>query len=116
MTAVDNLRAQGKKVGLVRPRLWRPFPTQEMLAAFGNVPVVGVCDRAMAFGMEHHPMAQEIRTMFYDAPNRPKICEFMIGLGGRDVTIGDMEKILTRLLDVKNGAPVGPVEYVGVRQ
>lgn len=116
MTAVDNLRAKGKKVGLVRPRLWRPFPAKEILAAFGSVPVVGVCDRAMAFGMEHHPVAQEIRTLLYDAPHRPTLCEFVVGLGGRDVTVGDMEHILNRLLDVKNGAAAGPVEYVGVRQ
>ncbi len=116
MTAVDNLRKQGKKVGLVRPRLWRPFPTEELVAAFGNVPVVGVCDRALAFGHEHHMVAQEIRALFYDAPHRPKLVEFVIGLGGRDVTIGDMEHILNRLLEVKNGAPVGPVEYVGVRK
>lgn len=116
MTAVDNLRAKGKKVGLVRPRLWRPFPAKEILAAFGSVPVIGVCDRAMAFGMEHHPVAQEIRTLLYDAPHRPQLCEFVIGLGGRDVTVGDMEHILNRLLDVKNGAAAGPVEYVGVRQ
>ncbi len=116
MTAVDNLRAQGIRTGLVRPRLWRPFPAEEIAAELVKFPVVGVCDRALAFGLTHHPVAQEIRTTLYDVPNRPQICEFVIGLGGRDVTIPDFENMLRRLLDIKNGAPVGPVEYVGVRQ
>jgi pyruvate ferredoxin oxidoreductase alpha subunit len=115
MSAVDSLRAQGIKVGLIRPRLWRPFPVEEFIEAVADIPVLGIVDRAFSFGSAHHPAASEIKGVLYGAEKQPKLAEFVVGIGGRDITIGEFEDIFKTLLKIKEDGKVPPVEYVGVR-
>ncbi|MBU1240174.1 pyruvate ferredoxin oxidoreductase [Myxococcota bacterium] len=115
MTAVDNLREKGLKVGIVRPRLWRPFPKEEFIAALGNIPVLGICDRSFTFGAAHHPVASEIKSALYDSEKRPIICEYMIGIGGRDIRVQEFEQMFMQLLEVKTTGKALPIQYVGVR-
>jgi len=86
MTAVDEMRAEGKKVGVVRIRLWRPFPDEEFKAAVAKARVLGVVDRSITPGSHAGPVFMEIRSLLYALPERPAVFGFSLGLGGRDVT------------------------------
>jgi pyruvate ferredoxin oxidoreductase alpha subunit len=85
--AVDELREQGVKVGLLKIKLWRPFPFDELKKAIKGIKVLVVTDRAISFGGPGGPVFSEIRSALYDQPKRPKVVNYIIGLGGRDVTV-----------------------------
>ncbi len=89
MNAVDQLREQGKKVGLLRFRLWRPFPYRDFLKAIGKVKSLVVVDRALSHGSTGGPVGIEVRSALYQSNKRPKIVNFIAGLAGRDVTVED---------------------------
>jgi pyruvate ferredoxin oxidoreductase alpha subunit len=87
MTAVDHMRAKGKDVGLVRIRLFRPFPFEEFLAAVEGAKQIAVMDRALCLNGAGGPLATEVKAALYDEPERPYIWNYVAGLAGRDVTI-----------------------------
>ncbi|MBW1982696.1 MAG: pyruvate ferredoxin oxidoreductase [Deltaproteobacteria bacterium] len=87
MSAVDAMRSQGKKVGLVRLRLWRPFPFTEFLEAVKGVKYLAVVDRALGLNGAGGPLATEIKAALYDEEERPYIWNYVAGLAGRDVTV-----------------------------
>ena len=87
MTAVDQMRADGKDVGLVRIRLFRPFPFEEFLAAVEGARQIAVMDRALGLNGAGGPLATEVKAALYDEPERPYIWNYVAGLAGRDVTI-----------------------------
>lgn len=84
--AVDELRAQGKSVGLIKLRLWRPFPFEEFRKAAKKAKRIIVIDRAITYGGSGGPVASEIRSALYGEANMPKVTNFISGLAGRDVT------------------------------
>jgi pyruvate ferredoxin oxidoreductase alpha subunit len=96
MTAVDEMRAAGAKVGLVRLRLWRPFPGEELLAALAGAKNVAVIDRAMILGSPSGPVGLEVKSLLYGSKLRPKASNWILGLGGRDVTRDDFKYIFER--------------------
>jgi pyruvate/2-oxoacid:ferredoxin oxidoreductase alpha subunit len=81
---VDELRAEGQKVGLLKIRLFRPFPAQLVRDVIGTVKKVAVIDRNIGFGVGGI-FAQEVRAALYNYSNVP-IFGFVAGLGGRDIT------------------------------
>jgi pyruvate ferredoxin oxidoreductase alpha subunit len=83
--AVDEMREAGVPVGLLRLRLWRPFPFQDLRNAVGDVELLIVCDRAISLGGPGGPVMSEVRSAFYPVATRPNILGYIIGLGGRDV-------------------------------
>jgi len=88
MTAVDAMRAGGRKVGLVRIRLFRPFPAQEFIAAIKGAKQIAVVDRAMSHsGMGNGQLVTDIKSVLYDQPARPYVWDFVAGLSGRDVSV-----------------------------
>lgn len=115
--AVDRMRDQGLPVGLVRLRLWRPFPAEDLLRALGGTGKIVVLDRAISFGAGTNPVAAEIASLFYDKEPRPRIVNKVIGLGGRDVRVEDFEAIAKDALRGDNSpVPVGDYELIGVRE
>lgn len=84
-TTVDKLRARGVRAGMVRVRVFRPFPHAEYARVLERAKVVGVLDRADSFGAQGGPLFLEIRTALYDSDPRPQILPFIYGLGGRDI-------------------------------
>jgi pyruvate ferredoxin oxidoreductase alpha subunit len=116
MTAVDMRRKKGDKVGLVRLRLWRPFPFADLVRAIGNVKVLGVIDRAVSVGGPPGPVCSEVKSAFYNRPAQPQIASFVIGLGGRDVPIDDYDAIFDELLAINKGAAVREPVIVGLRE
>lgn len=95
--AIDELRKQGKKVGLLRPRLFRPFPWQEMAEALKNVKAVAVLDRADSMNAFGGPLFNEVRSALYDFDKRPKIFGRTYGLGGRDYKVKDAVAVFEEL-------------------
>ncbi len=116
MTAVDRMREAGKKVGLVRLRLWRPFPLMEFRKAISGAKILAVVDRALSPGAVTPPVASEVRSALYSAPKRPKIFSFIAGLGGRDVTTETFEEIVDKAAFYAKKRPKELYEMIGVRE
>ncbi len=95
--AVDELREEGKKVGLIKPILFRPFPYKEMREALKKFNVIGVLDRSMAFGA-YAPLYSEIRNTLFELEKRPKLQSYIYGLGGKDIFKSDIKKVFEELL------------------
>lgn len=85
--AVDELREQGQKIGLVKIRLFRPFPDDDLLKAFSGLKRLLAVDRAYSFGAPSGPVGAEIGMLLYGMENGPEIFNFLAGIGGRDVPV-----------------------------
>jgi len=96
MSAVDRLRAAGKPVGLLRFRLWRPFPLEEFRDSVRGAKIIAVVDRHISLGAHSGPVCLEVRNALYNLPERPQVFGFVLGLGGRDVTVADFQEIVAR--------------------
>jgi pyruvate ferredoxin oxidoreductase alpha subunit len=116
MTAIDMMREKGQKVGLLKLRLWRPFPFDELRQAMCGAKTLIVLDRALSVGGPNGPVGSEIRAAFYNEPDRPKIVDFVGGLGGRDITPEDFEEIVRRGMDVARNGSQNEFEMYGVRE
>ncbi|MGB9867468.1 MAG: pyruvate ferredoxin oxidoreductase [Bacillota bacterium] len=113
--AVDQLRADGVKVGLLKPRVFRPLPVSELKAALSHLKVIGVLDRADSFSAFGGPLFTEIRSVMYGS--QIPILDFIYGLGGRDFTVTDAANIVEKLARVLKDGQVGElVSYYGVRE
>lgn len=111
-----QLRAEGKKVGVVKVRVFRPFPYAELAAALSGVKAVAVMDRAESFGAEGGPLFLEVRSALYDAETRVPIVGYIYGLGGSDVRLELIERVYADLSDIAAGtAQPGGLVYLGVR-
>lgn len=96
--AVDRMREEGKKVGLVKLRLWRPLPKDDLRKILSPAKDVLVLDRAVSLGAASAPVTSEIRALMYHEPQRPKIHCTIAGLGGRDVTPDDVVNMVESAL------------------
>lgn len=114
--AVDELREQGRKVGLIKVRVFRPFPMEELAAALSRVKAVAVMDKCESFSACGGPLFAETRSALYDLPERPLAVNYVYGLGGRDVTIATFEEIFDALDQMVGTGQVGDVyRHIGVR-
>lgn len=91
--AIDRLRADGLKVGLLKPRLFRPFPYEEVRAALKGVKRVFCYDRSISYGAES-PLSGEFQNALYELRHQPKFTNIVYGLGGRDVKVEDVIKMV----------------------
>jgi len=94
MAAVDELREQGEKVGVIKIRLWRPFPFDDFYSAAAGKDALIVLDRAISFGGPGGPVALEIRSAMCCRPQAPAIVDYVAGLASRDVTVQDFKAII----------------------
>ena len=114
--AVERMREKGKKVGLVRARVYRPFPKDAMAKALSKVKVVGVMDRSDTMSTLGGHLYNDARSILYKSDNQPLMKNFVYGLGGRDISIEEIEAIYGQLLDIqKSGEVDKDVVYFGVR-
>jgi pyruvate/2-oxoacid:ferredoxin oxidoreductase alpha subunit len=115
---VNALREKGEKVGLLKVKMFRPFPTEALREALKGVPQVAVLDRNISPGRSGI-FAEEIRAALYDAPveQRPAIHGYIIGLGGRDVTPETIIDCVDRTrATMQTGKPaVREDQWVGVK-
>jgi pyruvate ferredoxin oxidoreductase alpha subunit len=114
--AVDRMRSAGMPVGLLKLRLWRPFPGDDLLRLIGPARKIVVLDRAISFGAAANPVAAEVSSLLYDREPRPRIFNAVVGLGGRDVRVKELEALLENALrEESRPGPVGRYELIGVR-
>jgi pyruvate ferredoxin oxidoreductase alpha subunit len=114
---VDELRAEGVKAGMIKMRLFRPFPAEELKKAIGDVPVLGVVEKAYSIGGPGAPLFEEVKTVLYDSPKRPLVADYISGLGGKDTSPAMIREIFASLMKIREkGAVAEPVSYIGVRE
>lgn len=112
-----ELRAKGQKVGVVKVRVWRPFPYAELAAALKGLKAVAVLDRAESFGAEGGPLFLEVRGALYDLAERIPVVGYIYGLGGADVKLELIERVYQDLSDIAAGSAVpGSFVYLGARE
>ncbi len=118
MTAVDVMREKGKKVGVARIRLFRPFPAEELFAAVKGAKNLVVLDRVTSFagGYVSGPVCLEVKSILYDRKSYPKIANFLVGLGGRDVTDQNFYEMVDKVAASKDGGVPVAYEFINVRE
>ncbi len=115
---VRKLREQGHKVGFVRLKWFRPFPTAEVQEALRGAKAVGVIDRDYSFGSPNYGavLYNEVRSALYDLDERPRVLSFISGLGGREVTLDSVTEMSEILLKAaQTGRVEQPTYWIGVR-
>lgn len=113
--AVDRMREAGQDVGLVKIRLWRPFPVEEFQAAVKGAEVLIPIDRAVSFGFGG-PLAGEVRAQLYSLADRPRVVSFIVGLAGRDVQPEAFNDLLDKTKARLDSGREDGYEIYGVRE
>ena len=114
--AVDKLRAEGKKVGLLKIRVFRPFPAKEIAEALKNVKVLAVMDRCEGFSSQGGPLGAEVKSALYTAGSTAKVVDYIYGIGGRDVRVENIEEVYGALFDILATGNVGETyRYLSLR-
>jgi len=116
MTTIDKMRDEGKDVGLVRLRLWRPFPTNELREAVKGADTIIVFERALSFGGQAGPVCSEVKSVLYNSDSRPMIANIIGGLGGRDISPAGFEEIINRGIEIAQKGSDREYEIYGVRE
>ena len=112
--AVDKMREEGRSVGLVKIRLWRPFPFDDLKKAVLHAKQLVVIDRAISVGA-CGPVASEVKAALYGNDQRPSVYNFVAGISGRDVTPSDFVKMVDKAeIEIEEGNKEG-FEIYGVR-
>jgi pyruvate ferredoxin oxidoreductase alpha subunit len=114
--AVDRMREEGRAVGLVKIRLWRPFPFEAFKKATLKAKQLVVIDRAVSVGGPGGPVASEVKAAIYGEEKRPSVYNFVAGISGRDVTPSDFIKMVDKAeIEIEEGNRAG-YEIYGVRE
>jgi len=115
--AVDMLRADGMAAGLIKVRVFRPFPAEELAIALAGTKAVAVMDKAESFSGQGGPLFAETRSALYEAEDRPYMMNYVYGLGGRDVTIETFDGVFEDLQEVAATGDTGDgYRHIGVRE
>ena len=116
--AIREMRKQGKKVGFVRVRWFRPFAAEELAKSLGRFKAIGVIDRDFSLGSPYLSgvLATEIRTALYPTSKRPPVIGFICGLGGREVTLPDVHKMSDNIYQAAEGKSQPLTQWIGVRE
>jgi pyruvate ferredoxin oxidoreductase alpha subunit len=116
MVAVDKMRREGKEVGLLKLRLWRPFPFAELRQAVKDAEVLIVLDRAISFGGPGGPVYSEVKSALYSEAKKPKVIGFVGGLGGRDISMAGFEEMISKGIEITRTGSKREFEIFGVRE
>lgn len=115
--AVDDLREKGVRAGLVKVRVFRPFPGEELAQALSNVKAAAVMDKSESFSANGGPLFAETRSALYDMANAPSLINIVYGLGGRDFKTEDVEFVYERLAEIAETGKIGQVySHLGQRE
>ncbi len=111
--AIDRLRAEGKKIGLVKLRFMRPFPIDEFRAVAQTVQAIGVVDRVLLHGTWSGGAFSDLKSALYSLEDRPKLLNFIAGMGGEDISIDEFYKMGRKVLDsISLKTSVQEVEFI----
>ena len=115
--AVDDLRAQGKKVGVLKLRVFRPFPAKEIAEALKNAKAVAIMDRCESYNANGGPLGMEVTAGLFRNKVMVETVNYIYGLAGRDFTVTDVYDIFGQLEDlVENGTEIEQFQYIGLRK
>ena len=114
---VDNLRKQGIKAGLLKVRVFRPFPGEEIAKALANVKAIAILDRADSLNAAGGALFEDVTSGMYVNNIHVPAVNYVYGLGGRDTKSDDIESVFQDLLEiVKTGKIDNPYRYLGLRK
>lgn len=115
--AIDKIREQtGKKVGMLKIRVFRPFPEEEIAKALEHVKAVAIMDRSEMFSATSGPLGAEVRAALFAAKSQAEVVNYFYGLGGRDITVEDFEDIYSRLETIADTHEITDMyDYIGLR-
>lgn len=112
-----KMRAQGKKVGVVKLWLYRPFPVKEVNAALKNVKALAVFDKAISFGAQYGAVCSDVVSALHTFKEGPKVFNIIFGLGGRDIKPADIEFVFNQALETaETGTVKEETVFLGVRE
>ncbi len=117
-TAVDDLRDEGLKVGLLKLRVFRPFPAKELAEALSSAEAIAVLDRSISFGSMDNsgPLFTELAAALALQGVNVPIADYVYGLGGRDIAPGEIERVYRETLEMAETGESRGVTYLGVRE
>ena len=115
--AVDGLRNRGIKAGIIKVRVFRPFPGEELAKALESCKAVAVMDKSEGFSSCGGPLFAETASACINLEKHPKMIDIVFGLGGRDFTVQAADSVFERLLGIADGGETGPVySHLGQRE
>lgn len=115
--AVDDLRAQGKKVGVIKLRVFRPFPAKELAQALAKAKAVAILDRCESYNGNGGPLGSEVTAGLFRNKVMIEAVNYIYGLAGRDFTVNEVYNIFAELEDgVTNGKEIEQYQYIGLRK
>ena len=115
--AVDALRENGIKAGLLKLRVYRPFPGEEIAEALKNVKAIAIMDRAESFSAYGGPLGSDIKSALFDAKSTACAVNYFYGIGGRDYTTDSATSVYNDLLDIVSGkSEPCNFKYIGLRK
>ncbi len=115
--AVDELRQEGLKAGLLKIRVFRPLPHAELCRILSSFPVVAVLDRSDTLSTLGGPVFVETRSSLYESDKKPTMVDYIYGLGGRDIAVSDIKSVFRDCEKIlETGKVKTLVNYLGVRE
>ena len=115
--AVDKLRAEGVKAGLLKVRVFRPFPGEEMAKALKHCKAIAIMDRSESYSGNGGPLGAELTSALYHEKVTAEVVNVMYGLSGRDVRVNDMEEVFGWLAEMAEGKRTfSQYPYLGLRE
>ena len=114
--AVDALREKGIKAGLLKIRMFRPFPASQIAEALKNVKVVACMDRTESFNTLNGPIGADVKSALYDIGSKVKVVNYVYGIGGRDVTVASLTSVYEDMMKIEADGTVGQAyRYLSLR-
>ena len=114
--AVDKMRGEGKKVGLLKVRVFRPFPGKEMAEALKGCKAVGIFDRCESYSANGGPLGAELMAAMYRNKDQAETVNYIYGLSGRDLTVEQVEETFGELMQIaEEGTAGNTYRYIGLR-
>jgi pyruvate ferredoxin oxidoreductase alpha subunit len=115
--AIDELRDSGVRIGLLKPRVFRPFPHEKIAEALKGLKAVAVLDRSASPGAFGAPLFTEIRSALYDYDQKPKIVNYVYGLGGRDIMVEHFKTVAGKLAAIAETGKIDEIYgYLNLRE
>ena len=116
-TVVDELREKGIKAGMIKVRVFRPFPAEEIAEALGNLKAVAIMDKADSLNAMGGALYEDVISSMYTAKKQVPAISYVYGIGGRDTTSNNIHEVFDYLTQVaKTGEIDNPYRYVGLRK
>jgi pyruvate ferredoxin oxidoreductase alpha subunit len=110
---IDELRGKGVKAGMLKIRVFRPFPAEEIAQALSKAKAIAVLDRSDSWSGQGGQVFGEIRSAMYDLPAKPKMINYIYGLGGREIDLPQIRSVFDALKNIEK-QPL--TQYLGVRE